>query len=71
VLSLTAIVAFLVLTVFSNVITCAVDTVFVCYCEDLERNRENGRYIMDPSLHDQLQSAAEKRAAQGRKSDKQ
>jgi len=58
VMSLAAVLAFIILSVFANIISCAVDTVYVCYCEDMERNQESGRYLMDADLHAQLQEAA-------------
>lgn len=34
------------------------DTTFVCYLEDLERNKDNKQYCMEPVVHDHLQERA-------------
>jgi len=46
---------------YSIVIHMALDTVFVCYLEDLERNRDSKRYFMSPATHDSLQAARAER----------
>jgi len=54
-LSVVAVGSFVIFHLISHVIGVGVDTVFVCYMEDLERNKEGGLYI-DPEVHQLLQS---------------
>jgi hypothetical protein len=51
--------SFLIFNFFANIINTSVDTVLICYLEDLERNRD-GALHMDTELHNLL---AEKTAA--------
>eukprot|EP00998_Keelungia_sp_KM082_P011229 NODE_746_length_1668_cov_84.004543_g736_i0.p1 GENE.NODE_746_length_1668_cov_84.004543_g736_i0~~NODE_746_length_1668_cov_84.004543_g736_i0.p1 ORF type:complete len:541 (+),score=162.02 NODE_746_length_1668_cov_84.004543_g736_i0:81-1625(+) len=36
------------------------DTVFVCYCEDMERNAQSRNYYVQPDLHDAIQERSGK-----------
>jgi solute carrier family 44 protein 1 (choline transporter-like protein) len=58
-LALTVIISFSVLHIVSHVIGVSVDTVFVCYLEDLEMNKGENLYI-SPDLHSMLQEASSK-----------
>jgi len=58
-LGLTASLSFLVLHIISHVIGVSVDTVFVCYLEDLEMNKGENMYI-SPDVHALLQDSASK-----------
>lgn len=58
-LGLTIIISFAVLHIISHVIGVSVDTVFVCYLEDLEMNKGENLYI-SPDLHAMLQEASSK-----------
>lgn len=58
-LGLTIIISFSVLHIISHVIGVSVDTVFVCYLEDLEMNKGENLYI-SPDLHALLQESASK-----------
>ena len=58
-LGLTVVISFAVLHIVSHVIGVSVDTVFVCYLEDLEMNKEGNLYI-SPDLHSLLQESAAK-----------
>jgi hypothetical protein len=58
-LGLTIILSFAVLHIISHVIGVSVDTVFVCYLEDLEMNKGENLYI-SPDLHSLLQESATK-----------
>lgn len=49
------VVSYLIFSLFASIISVGIDTVFVCYCEDLERNKEDGLYI-SPDLHRLFQS---------------
>jgi len=49
--------SFAVFNLFANIVGSGVDTVLVCYLEDLERNKGSNLYI-EPSLHDLLQQKA-------------
>jgi len=49
-----AVVAYNVFSLFSNIIHVGVDTIMVCYLEDLERNKDGALY-MSPELHQLLQ----------------
>jgi len=51
------IIAFVVFNLFANVVAVGVDTVLLCYLEDLERNGVGALYI-DPTLHEKLQEKA-------------
>jgi len=51
------IVSFAVFNLFAHIVGVGVDTVFVCYLEDMERNGQNALYI-DPELHKMLQDRA-------------
>jgi len=44
-----------VFSLFANIVHVGVDTVMVCYLEDLERNKEGALY-MSPELHRMLQN---------------
>eukprot|EP01112_Ceratiomyxa_fruticulosa_P016006 TRINITY_DN4801_c0_g1_i2.p1 TRINITY_DN4801_c0_g1~~TRINITY_DN4801_c0_g1_i2.p1 ORF type:complete len:520 (-),score=81.17 TRINITY_DN4801_c0_g1_i2:357-1916(-) len=57
-LILVAIGSFLILHITGHIIGVGVDTVFVCYLEDLERNKD-GNVYMSPELHNMLQEKAE------------
>lgn len=58
-LGLTVAISFSVLHIISHVIGVSVDTVFVCYLEDLEMNKGENLYI-SPDLHSLLQESASK-----------
>jgi len=58
-LALTIVISFAVLHIISHVIGVSVDTVFVCYLEDLEMNKGENLYI-SPDLHSLLQESAAK-----------
>ena len=58
-IALIVIISFLVFHLFSKIISTGVDTIFVCYCEDLERNKE-GQLYMTPTLHNMLKDNARK-----------
>jgi len=62
-LTLTAAISFAVLHIISHVIGVSVDTVFICYLEDLEMNKGENMYI-SPDLHVLLQESASKHKAQ-------
>lgn len=51
--------SYFIFHIISHVIGVGVDTVFVCYMEDLERNKEQGLY-MNQDLHRMLQTKAKK-----------
>jgi len=55
--TLAAVISFRVFSLFASIVSVGVDTVFVCYLEDLERNQEGGLY-MSPELHQMLQQKA-------------
>lgn len=57
-LSLTAAISFVVLHIISHIIGVGVNTVFVCYLEDLEMNKGSNMYI-SPDLHQMLQERAD------------
>jgi len=61
-LGLTIIISFAVLHIISHVIGVSVDTVFICYLEDLEMNKGENMYI-SPDLHALLQESASKHKA--------
>lgn len=56
-LGLVVVISFTVLHIISHVVGVSVDTVFVCYLEDLEMNKGENMYI-SPDLHALLQDAA-------------
>lgn len=56
-LALTIILSFTVLHIISHVVGVSVDTVFICYLEDLELNKGGNMYI-SPDLHTLLQESA-------------
>lgn len=58
-LGLTIVISFAILHIISHVIGVSVDTVFVCYLEDLEMNKGENLYI-SPDLHSLLQESASK-----------
>jgi len=58
-LGLTIVLSFSVLHIISHVVGVSVDTVFVCYLEDLEMNKGENMYI-SPDLHALLQESATK-----------
>jgi len=58
-LAAVAVVSFLIFHLVSHIISVGVDTVFVCYMEDLERNKEEGLHI-NPELHRMLQTKAKR-----------
>jgi len=53
-LGMTALISFVVLHIISLIIGAGIDTVFVCYLEDLEENPDGNLYI-SPDLHRKLQ----------------
>lgn len=62
-LGLSIILSFSVLHIISHVVGVSVDTVFICYLEDLEMNKGENMYI-SPDLHDLLQESASKHKAE-------
>jgi len=66
-LGLTCAIAFSVLHIVSHVIGVSVDTVFVCYLEDLEMNKGGNLYI-SPDLHSLLQESSAKHNKDNNKS---
>jgi hypothetical protein len=48
------VVSFKIFSLFASIVSVGVDTVMVCYLEDLERNK-NGSLYMSPDLHKMLQ----------------
>jgi len=61
-LGLTVIISFVVLHIISHMIGVSVDTVFICYLEDLEMNKGENMYI-SPDVHELLQESASKHRA--------
>jgi len=57
-IALVVVIAWVILSIFAHIVGAGVDTVFVCYLEDLERNGQNGTLLVDPSLHTLLQQKA-------------
>jgi len=51
------VIAFLIMDLFSHIVGGGVDTVLICYLEDLERN-EGKEYHIDSTLHTMLQDKA-------------
>lgn len=49
--------SYIIFSFFANVISVAVDTVFVCYCEELQENKDKKEksYAIDSELHDMIQ----------------
>lgn len=62
--SIIAVVAYRIFSLFSSIVHVGVDTIMVCYCEDLERNKEGALY-MSPDLHRLLQSKASESKTNG------
>jgi len=60
-LTVVVVTSFAIFRIVANIIGIGADTVFVCYLEDLERNKEGGLY-MDPELHTMLQNKAKKQS---------
>jgi len=56
-ITVVAVGAYHIFSLFSQIVSVGVDTVMVCYLEDLERNKEGALY-MDPELHRMLQDKA-------------
>jgi len=54
--------SFSVFSLFANILGCAVDTLMVCYLEDIERNSGKNLYI-DDNLHQMLQERAKETKA--------
>jgi len=54
------VVSFAVFNLFANIVGTGVDTVMICYLEDLERSNGSNLYI-EPTLHDLLQEKAQER----------
>jgi len=48
------VVSFVVFSLFANIVAVGVDTVLVCYLEDLERNK-GSNLLIEPTLHELLQ----------------
>lgn len=57
-ISVVAISSFFIFHFFAHIIGVGVDTVLVCYLEDLERNKDGNLY-MDPQLHKMLQDKSQ------------
>jgi len=55
--TITAFVAYQVFDLFAHIVHVGVDTIMVCYLEDLERNKDGALY-MSPELHRMLQDKA-------------
>ena len=51
------VIAWVIFTIFAHIVGTGVDTVFVCYLEDSERNKEN--LYVSPDLHKMLKQRAE------------
>jgi hypothetical protein len=60
------VISFAVFNLFAHIVGVGVDTVFVCYLEDLERNGDNGTLYIDPELHRMLQDRASDAKTQDR-----
>jgi len=58
-LGVTAAISFVILHIISLIVGAGVDTVFVCYLEDLEENKDGNLY-MSPDLHKMLQERSSK-----------
>lgn len=56
-ITLVVVISYQVFSLFASIISVGVDTVMVCYLEDMERNKE-GTLYMDPELHRMLQNKA-------------
>lgn len=52
-----AFISFLIFHIFAHIVGVGVDTVFVCYLEDMERNKDGNLY-MDPEIHRLIQDKA-------------
>jgi len=57
--TLTAFISYRIFAIFADILSVGVDTIFVCYLEDLERNKDGALY-MSPELHRMLQDKASK-----------
>jgi hypothetical protein len=57
---LSAVVSFVVFHFFAVAVRVGADTVFVCYCEDMERNGEMRNFAAKPELHEAIQERARK-----------
>ncbi|EGC38805.1 hypothetical protein DICPUDRAFT_148495 [Dictyostelium purpureum] len=57
-IALSAIFAFCIFNLFTHIVGIGTDTIFVCYLEDLETNKDGNLYI-SPDLHELLQSKCE------------
>jgi len=49
--------AYIVFSFFANIISVSVDTVFVCYCEDLENSKKGDNLHIDINLHEMIQNS--------------
>eukprot|EP01113_Clastostelium_recurvatum_P050600 TRINITY_DN961_c0_g1_i1.p1 TRINITY_DN961_c0_g1~~TRINITY_DN961_c0_g1_i1.p1 ORF type:complete len:518 (-),score=162.15 TRINITY_DN961_c0_g1_i1:70-1560(-) len=58
--SLIAVTSFVILHIISHIIGVGVDTVFICYLEDLEMNKDGNLY-MSPEVHAMLQERVKAR----------
>ena len=47
--------------IYAHVVTTGLDTVLVCYLEDLERNSENGRYVCSAEMHNMIAAHKERK----------
>jgi len=56
--TITAVVSFRVFSLFAKIIHVGVDTIMVCYLEDLERNKDGALY-MSTDLHNLLQKKSQ------------
>jgi len=65
-IGMVAAVAFAIFSIFAHVVGVSVDTVMVCYLEDLERNKDGALYI-SPDLHKMLQQKADKTQVEERR----
>jgi hypothetical protein len=52
-----AVIAFVIFSIFSHIVGTGVDTVFVCYLEDAERNKDS--LYVSPDLHRMLKQRSE------------
>ncbi len=53
-------ISYIILDIFAHIIGVGVDTVFVCYLEDLERNSNSGNMYASPELQEHLKRRAAK-----------
>lgn len=54
-----AVVSYIIFSIFAHIIGVGVDTVMICYLEDMERNKDGALYI-SPDLHKMLERKANK-----------